>query len=1283
MSLSCCAILISVIDGKLDDSGYMPGLKQKIKYLWLEDILKEYISNLEGQVRALQLLLTIFQCRTATEKRQKLATEESRTIIEQVRVETASLALESKDFQDAASMLSLDPSVTLDIDSILMKSPAYKRVYGDVRLRMAPPISASPIESFEQANSPVPISLLNGTLQSPPLPLRPKRKPMPQSRRRINVWDYYPGEKEEDYNVNATVMADSSNLFELPGETQANSAHPQPSKESKIEKEPPLQHGEVATERSDTEVTMPSVESSKDSISETKDLSMRTEKAAASALPAAVDDTESVSALEGFMNQLNLAFEEKSPSQDVERDLGLLYGTYVPLKIEESHKVAVTDDEASQAVSRKGLEELRRHSKADSETLDLDLRGRRSLREEEVEVQRPMSTHSSLYECSIIVVPKAQSTRTSSPYSCVSCRIVGPTDHISENDKLEAEIHDLVRTSLQPDSGSGDIQHISTEESLKNFRILDQSLLAPVSSSADTSNGSKSQPSMDIFPLFPKNAIVEQRTHDGDLTRYSTAPADNFTNSESKEFERMERSQPEASLGLRHVPTPEMSNPHFQATKELPLTNLLPPQLSPSQSPPPLVFFPSAEIRNPESEQSTLSSTTGSSAHDATSTISSSEAPEESTVLSLQQSTSNTKATSISTQGLGLDRDQAQLDLRRLQSELAAAKARGNSRAVQDSLQQSIEVIRRTYLAGSATEGNNTPAKSPIPRLGKTRSNLMRFPSLPSSTKGVSLGDFAASGNTISVQNILKEKVNVDSRSDNFKTPLMRAAMNGHIECMKLLKQSGADEVAVDAKGRTALHIAVASNRLVAVRWLLENYPPPRTEPLRHRSSILFRATDVVKGVRSQKNLREASDAEGSKPLHIAAELDKGGMVKTFIAADVDIEAKDNWGRTPFHRAIISKRRDSFDTLFRSGAKIAAVDAKSVSSLHMAAHVGQVDMIETLLANGAKRWDFDANGHQPIHSAAWGGNTRVIEALVTERTDLDKRTKSSETLLHLACLKKDLELAKYLLTKLVDVNPWAAPSSGVSQVLSHTRIKGSSMTPLHYACCTHDFEMAILLLDHEALVNAPTPEGATALMMAVETEDTNLANLLLQRGAKVNAKVPGSLITALHLAARRGDLDTVQQLCRHHADDSARTSVSSHGRSPMDECAKCPDKKKGQVVELYIRTVVTNRLNNALRANARKHQGSHPESSCHPYYNTPGAHIPPIAHPVSYAPWDRAQHGYSPDQEYMAQQAQAQNPQYYHPDFAVPDDSLPAYRPGPSAPARLTNQGPVHRQKYA
>lgn len=62
------------------------------------------------------------------------------------------------------------------------------------------------------------------------------------------------------------------------------------------------------------------------------------------------------------------------------------------------------------------------------------------------------------------------------------------------------------------------------------------------------------------------------------------------------------------------------------------------------------------------------------------------------------------------------------------------------------------------------------------------------------------------------------------------------------------------------------------------------------------------------------------------------------------------------------------------------------------------------------------------------------------------------------------------------LTKVVDFNPWAAPGYDVLQVVSHTRIRGSFMTPLHYACCIRDLEMAVLLLDREALVNAPTPE---------------------------------------------------------------------------------------------------------------------------------------------------------------------------------------------------------------
>ena len=1238
MSLSCCAILISVIDGKLDDSGYMPGLKQKIKYLWLEDTLKEYVSNLEGQVRALQLLLTIFQCRTEAEKRQKLGNEENRTIMEQVRAETASLALENLGFQDAASVLSLDPSVTFDVDSILMRSPAYKRVYGGARLRLPPVAITNPTETSEQAARPASTPFLNETLQPPHLPSRPTRQPMPQNFGRINVRDYYPGEKEEETNVDGTIIADFNNVFELPGEIQESSAVSQRNEKSKEEQDVMLQCEETAIGKVYEDLKTTSVDPLFDSASERKPLSMRHENAVATALPA-VADTESVSSLEGFVNQLNLAFAEKSPSQDNNRDPGLFYQTAVPLKAERSHAVAVSSEEAIQAFSRNNFKKPGRHSNSLSEDSGLDFSRRESFREES---QRPMSTHSSLYECSILPVPNDESTGTSSPYSCVSCRNGDVTDYVWENDKLEAEIHDLVRLSPQPGSGSANAQRDATDQSLLRIKILDQSQQTPMGAIADTLNELQSQSPKDVLTLVPSSTVLEQHTHDKDPAEHCTALIDDLAKPESEGLERIETSPSVAGLGLQRVETSETSGTQSETSE--PCSCVHPPRpVAPTKplaclSPSAVVSFRSAELRDPEVEQSALSSDRSSSAHDATSTILSSEASEDSntsSLRSLQQSTPNSTATSISTHAPALDPNQTLSDLRGLQNELATAKARGDS---------------------------NSPKKPPSLRIS-------RFLSLNNSSKDVALGDSAASGDTISVQKILKEKVNVNSRSDSFKTPLMRAAMNGHIECMKLLKQSGADEFAVDAKERTALHMAVASSQLAVVKWLLENYLPPKADLLRHRPSILVRATDVVKGVRSQRNLREASDAEGSKPLHIAAELDKGRMVKILVAAGVDIESKDNRGRTPFHRAILSKRRDSFDTLIRSGAHIAAVDAKSATSLHLAAEAGQVDMIETLLAKGAKPWDFDGNGNQPIHSAVRGGNVSAIKAFVADRTNLDKRTKLGQTLLHLACLEKDLDVATYLLTKLVDVNPWAAPSSGVLQALSHTKVKGSSMTPLHYACCMRDFEMAVLLLDHEALVNAPTPEGATALMMAVETEDTNMVNLLLQRGAKVNAKIPGSLITALHLAARRGDLETVQQLCRKGADYRARTN--NYGRSPLDECSTCPDKKKSQAVAEYIWTIVTNNRRN--RAYPRNLQASRTESS-QSSYNPSGAQISPLADPVSYAPWARTRQGY------VSQQEQGQNPQYYHPDFDVPDEILPAYEPGPSAPARFASQAPVYRE---
>lgn len=148
LSLSCCAILIAVIDGKLTESGYTPnrGSKQRIRYRWLEDILGEYISNLEGQERALQLLTTIFQCRSASEQKQRIDKEESGELIEQARADTSTLELEGSDIDDTMSVLSEDPSVHLDVDPILMQSSIYQKTFAKLENRLAKQEKANALE---------------------------------------------------------------------------------------------------------------------------------------------------------------------------------------------------------------------------------------------------------------------------------------------------------------------------------------------------------------------------------------------------------------------------------------------------------------------------------------------------------------------------------------------------------------------------------------------------------------------------------------------------------------------------------------------------------------------------------------------------------------------------------------------------------------------------------------------------------------------------------------------------------------------------------------------------------------------------------------------------------------------------------------------------------------------------------------------------------------------------------------------------------------------------------
>ena len=734
----------------------------------------------------------------------------------------------------------------------------------------------------------------------------------------------------------------------------------------------------------------------------------------------------------------------------------------------------------------------------------------------------------------------------------------------------------------------------------------------------------------------------------------------------------------------------------------------------PPQYPPPLP--PTVQLTprsgNVESVISTESSGRTSSTFDAASTVSS-EFPEVNTVLTSNE-TAPTMATSLEVASTQTTRTRAQSDLRRLQTELSAAKERGDSKAKEDSIQQSIQVIWDTYLSPQPEEAV-TPKKSP--RLAN-RASFLRMPTLTGSAKTrIALVNAINYDDEASIRKLLDEKVNVNGRSETNETPLMIAASLGHVKSMRLLKEYGADEFAKDARGRTALHIAVAYNHELAVKWLLEAYAPAQKPPS-ERTSKIFRAADLARGSRAAKNLREIGDADGSTALHVAAHRGMGGMLKILTTSGVDVEAKDSLGRTPLLRSILSQKQAPFDVLLEGGANIQAVDSRKASALHFAAAAGQVNIIELLLSKGVDRHAADNDGAQALHHAGRNGQIAAVNALITSQADLNTPTKTGERLLHIASAHNKLPLVEHLLTSNVDVNPFATPVPGT---LKSQRPIGTQLIPLHYACILGHLEICMILLKHMAWVNAPTDTGVTALMMAADNGDTNLVNILIEAGAKVNASVPGTCLTALHISARKGDLETVQQLCRAGANEGAKTS-GEYGRTPIEEATKyAPFDKKILVIE-YMRILHNNKMlakrkmapqtrpmtsSNlsiqpgpgtpmAAQQNAISPQQWHPQLTySYPTnilangFGTPNLQDmhqfgmvygpPPLEAGQLQQPFPSPHQPQQPPYQYPLQPPQRQ-PQYYDPmNYGGGIDTLPPYEPGPGAPVRLAARPGVHR----
>lgn len=162
--------------------------------------------------------------------------------------------------------------------------------------------------------------------------------------------------------------------------------------------------------------------------------------------------------------------------------------------------------------------------------------------------------------------------------------------------------------------------------------------------------------------------------------------------------------------------------------------------------------------------------------------------------------------------------------------------------------------------------------------------------------------------------------------------------------------------------------------------------------------------------------------------------------------------------------------------------------AGSYEDYFRALKIDNAGVVSELLARGFDPNSPDEKGQTGLHLAMRDGSAKVAAVLLAHPAlRVDAPNANDETAMMLAALKGQVEAVQRLLDRGAAVNRpgWA---------------------PLHYAATGPEPRVVALLLDRGAQVDAPSPNGSTALMMAARYGSDDSAFLLLAKGASTSLR---------------------------------------------------------------------------------------------------------------------------------------------------------------------------------
>jgi ankyrin repeat protein len=423
------------------------------------------------------------------------------------------------------------------------------------------------------------------------------------------------------------------------------------------------------------------------------------------------------------------------------------------------------------------------------------------------------------------------------------------------------------------------------------------------------------------------------------------------------------------------------------------------------------------------------------------------------------------------------------------------------------------------------------------------------------------------------VDALIARKAKVDVANEFGSTPLAEAAKLGDARIVKALLGAGARPDLPNQDGETALMLAIKTGELPVVEMLIQAGANVNARETFHKQTALMWAATAPKNAGEMVKLLLSKGAD-FKPRSLYSDWDSQ------ITSEPRAQYRPVGGLTALLYAARNGCHDCIDELIAAGADVNLPTPEGVTPLMLALDNDHNDVAKLLLDRRAdpRLWD-------------WWGRTalyividRKAASAAPTRAGASGRGRGGRGDASPASGVSSMDVINALLAAGVDLNPQLnmhRPSRGGNSGRFVEEFLNTGCTPLMRAVIAKDEEVVRTLLDKGAdpnivgmgltpfLIAAGVGFGGLGTGLAASTSAGGPANralmdLLLQHGADINAQVTGTTtyslrvsrapsgtegMTALHVAAQRGNVDAVQYLLEKGANPAL---IDAGGHKPFD-----------------------------------------------------------------------------------------------------------------------------------